>query len=143
MAREKALITGITGMVGSHLAEHLLNNTDWDIVGMLRWRSPLDNIAGIIERVNKKDRVSLVYADLRDTLSVEAAVLQSSPDYVFHLAAQSYPKTSFDAPLDTLDTNIQGTVRLLDAIKKNTPERIELKKFCPYCNKHTIHKEIK
>lgn len=121
MKRKKALITGITGMVGSHLAEYLLNNTDWDIIGMLRWRSPLDNISEIIERINNKDRVSLVYADLRDTLSIEAAVSQCELDYVFHLAAQSYPKTSFDAPLDTLDTNIQGTVRVLDAIKKHAP----------------------
>jgi len=116
--KKKALITGITGMVGSHLAEYLLEVTDWDIVGMLRWRSPLDNISEIIERVNNKDRVSLLYADLRDTLSIEAVVSQCTPDYVFHLAAQSYPKTSFDAPLDTLDTNIQGTVRVLDAINK-------------------------
>jgi GDP-mannose 4,6-dehydratase len=121
MKRNKALITGITGMVGSHLAEYLLKHTDWDIVGMLRWRSPLDNISGIIERVNNKDRVSLVYADLRDTLSIESAMSQCVPDYVFHLAAQSYPKTSFDAPLDTLNTNIQGTVRVLDAIKKHAP----------------------
>ena len=116
--KKRALITGISGMVGSHLAEYLLKHTDWDIVGMLRWRSPLDNIAGIIDRVNNKDRVTLAYADLRDTLSIEAAISKSAPDYVFHLAAQSYPKTSFDAPLDTLDTNIQGTVRILDAIKK-------------------------
>jgi len=119
--KKKALITGITGMVGSHLAEYLLKNTDWDVIGMLRWRSPLDNISGILDRINNKDRVSLVYADLRDTLSIEAAVSQCVPDYVFHLAAQSYPKTSFDAPLDTLDTNIQGTVRVLDAIKKHAP----------------------
>ena len=121
MKHKKVLITGITGMVGSHLAEYLLKTTDWDIVGMLRWRSPLDNISGIIEQINNKDRVSLAYADLRDTLSVEAIVSKCIPDYVFHLAAQSYPKTSFDAPLDTMDTNIQGTVRVLDAIRKHAP----------------------
>jgi GDPmannose 4,6-dehydratase len=48
-------------------------------------------------------------------------VEDSRPDYVFHLAAQSNPKTSFDAPLDTLDTNIQGTVRVLDAVKRYSP----------------------
>ena len=122
--KKKALITGITGMVGSHLAEYLLKNTDWDIVGMLRWRSPLDNISNLVSKINSSDRVSLVYADLRDTLSIDVAVSQSRPDYVFHLAAQSYPKTSFDAPLDTLDTNIQGTVRVLDAVKKHTPGAI-------------------
>ena len=46
------------------------------------------------------------------------------PDYVFHLAAQSYPKTSFDAPLDTLDTNIQGTARVLEALKKYAPQAV-------------------
>ena len=109
-------------MVGSHLADYLLSQTDWNIVGMLRWRSPLDNISGLTGRINEEDRVTLVYADLRDTLSIEAAISQCKPDYVFHLAAQSYPKTSFDAPLDTLDTNIQGTVRVLDAIRKYVPK---------------------
>lgn len=113
-----ALITGITGMVGSHLADYLIQNTDWKIVGLLRWRSPLDNISHLIPSINLNDRLQLKYGDLRDTLSIEQAVKDSQPDYVFHLAAQSNPKTSFDAPLDTLDTNIQGTVRVLDAVKK-------------------------
>ena len=84
---------------------------------MCRWRSPLDNIAGLVPRINAKDRVHLVYGDLRDTLSIQDVVQRSQPDYVFHLAAQSYPKTSFDAPLDTLDTNVQGTTRVLEALK--------------------------
>ncbi len=114
----KVLITGVTGMVGSHLLDYLIDNTNWEIYGMLRWRSPLDNISGHIERINRKDRVQLVYADLRDTMSIEHAVVTSKPDYVFHLAAQSYPRTSFDSPLDTFDTNIQGTERLLGALRK-------------------------
>ena len=118
----RALITGLTGMVGSHLLDYLLGNTDWEIIGMLRWRSPLDNIEHHLDRINRGDRVRLVYADLRDTMSIDAAVSASRPDYVFHLAAQSYPKTSFDSPLDTLDTNIQGTERLLGALRKHAPE---------------------
>lgn len=117
-----AFITGITGMVGSHLADYILKNTDWRIVGLIRWRSPLDNISHLIPDVNKKNRIQLVYGDLRDTLSIEKVFADCIPDYVFHLAAQSNPKTSFEAPLDTLDTNIQGTVRVLDAIKKFSPE---------------------
>ncbi len=116
--QRRALITGITGMVGSHLAEYLLKHTDWDIWGMCRWRSPLDNISGLVPRINTSDRVYLVYGDLRDTLSIQDVVCRSQPDYVFHLAAQSYPKSSFDSPLDTLDTNIQGTTRILEALKK-------------------------
>ena len=113
-----ALITGVTGFVGSYLAEYLFANTDWDIVGMCRWRSPLDNIQSLIPEINKGGRVRLVYADLRDGIAVREAVEQTNPTHVFHLAAQSYPKTSFASPLDTLDVNIQGTVRLLDALKK-------------------------
>ena len=56
MVAPRALITGITGMVGSHLAEFLLERTDWDIIGMCRWRSPLDNLANIAWRINAGDR---------------------------------------------------------------------------------------
>jgi len=119
-----AFITGITGMVGSHLAEYLIDNTDWDIVGLIRWRSPLDNINGLIENINNKHRVRLVYGDLNDSLSTDTAIKETKPDYVFHLAAQSFPKTSFTAPLDTMNINIQGTTRLLEACKKYVPDAV-------------------
>lgn len=113
----RAFITGITGMVGSHLADYLLENTDWEIWGMLRWRSPLDNIGHLLARVNDKDRMHLVYADLNDQMALLHAVEQAQPDFVFHLAAQSYPRTSFESPLDTYNTNIIGTARLLEALR--------------------------
>ena len=115
---KRALITGITGMVGSHLTDYLLEHTDWDIWGVARWRSTMDNLNHVIDRINTKERIFLQYADLRDELSLIHAVRQAKPDYVFHLAAQSFPRTSFEAPLDTLDTNIQGTNRLLEAIRQ-------------------------
>ena len=121
---KKALITGITGMVGSHLADYLLANTDWHVYGMCRWRSPLSNIAHLIDNINNKDRIELVYADLRDTIAINKIINDIKPDYIFHLAAQSYPKTSFDSPLDTLDTNILGTVRILEAVRINCPKTI-------------------
>lgn len=121
---KRALITGITGMVGSHLLDYLLEHTDWEIWGMLRWRSPLDNLNAHIDRINRNDRIKLVYADLRDTMSIDHAVRASKPDYVFHLAAQSYPKTSFDSHLDTLDTNIQGTERLLGALRAHAKDAV-------------------
>jgi GDPmannose 4,6-dehydratase len=124
MTQPCALITGITGMVGSHLAEHLLVHTDWHIVGLTRWRSPLDNLVTLIDRINRGDRVELVYGDLRDTLSIREAVRAAQPDFVFHLAAQTFPRTSFEAPLDTLDTNIQGTVRVLDAVREVNPDAV-------------------
>jgi GDP-mannose 4,6-dehydratase len=115
----RALITGITGMVGSHLADYLLANTDWDIFGLCRWRSPLDNIQHLLPRVNRKDRVFIVYGDLRDAVSMVDCVRQSQPDYVFHLAAQSFPKTSFAAPVETIDTNVTGTCNLMEAIRSS------------------------
>ena len=121
---EKVLITGITGMVGSHLADYLIEHTGWEIYGLCRWRSPLDNIRHLIAGINAEKRVHLRYGDLRDTLSIDKVVEELKPDYVFHLAAQSYPKTSFDAPLDTLDTNIQGTCRVLEALRKHAPRAV-------------------
>ena len=118
MAKNKALITGITGMVGSHLADYLLENTNWDIHGMCRWRSPLDNIEHLIDRINKKDRVTSHFGELKDFSSLQKVIEEVKPDYVFHLAAQSYPLTSFDAPNDTYETNVIGTENLLNAIKK-------------------------
>ena len=60
----KAFITGITGMVGSHLAEFLLEETDWEIHGLIRWRSPLDNIESLVSKINSKDRVFLNYGNI-------------------------------------------------------------------------------
>ena len=114
---KKALITGITGMVGSHLADFLLEETDWEIYGVCRWRSPLDNVSHLLERVNQKERIFFDYADLNDEISLINVINKVKPDYVFHLAAQSYPLTSFTAPIDTLNTNILGTCRLLEAIR--------------------------
>ena len=120
----KALITGITGMVGSHMADYILDHTDWDVIGMYRWRSPLDNISHLVPRVNRNDRVSLIYGDLRDSTSVNNVIKDVRPDFVFHLAAQSFPKTSFISPEDTLDTNVQGTFRVLEALREFAPEAI-------------------
>ena len=105
-------------MVGSHLADFLLERTDWDLFGMCRWRSPLDNVEHLVPRANQKDRVHFIYGDLNDYVSLQTAVEQAQPDFVFHLAAQSYPTTSFTAPLDTYETNILGTARLLEALRR-------------------------
>lgn len=108
----KVLITGITGMVGSHLAEYILaNHPDASVYGMVRWRSPRDNIRGIL------DQVELVHGDLRDLYSMVKIMREVKPDRIFHLAAQSYVTVSFDQPADTLETNVVGTTNLLDAVR--------------------------
>ena len=112
---KKAFITGISGMVGSHLLDFLLKNTNWEIHGLIRWRSPLSNISEHIPAINKSERIFLHYGDIRDYSSLEKIFKKDNFSYVFHLAAQSYPKTSFDAPNDTYQTNIVGTENVLKA----------------------------
>jgi GDP-mannose 4,6-dehydratase len=117
MLNKVAFITGVTGMVGSHLVDYLLENTDWKIFGLTRWNDKMDNIEHLMEKINNKDRFELTYGDINDLSSLLVALGFTKPDYVFHLAAQSYPKTSFDSPLETLETNILGTAKVLDAIR--------------------------
>ena len=124
MKKKVALITGITGMVGSHLADYLLTNTDWEIIGLCRWRSPFDNIQHLIPQIERKNRIDIFYGDINDIVSLQNAIKIAKPDFVFHLAAQSYPKTSFDSPIDTLNTNILGTAKLLEALRLESPESI-------------------
>ena len=120
--RNNILITGITGQVGSQLADYILEHTDYDVVGMMRWQEPLDNLYHLTDRINNKDRISLYYADLSDGMSIRRMIDEVRPDYISHLAAQSYPQTSFDIPIETLQTNIIGTANLLEAIRQVRPE---------------------
>ncbi len=90
---------------------------------MCRWRSPLDNLAHIAHRINSKDRVlAALRRPARHHVDPEGGGRREA-DYVFHLAAQSFPRTS-RSPLDTMDTNVQGTVRVLDALKQHAPKAI-------------------
>ena len=107
---KKALITGITGFVGSHLADYLLKK-EVEVHGLTRWRSPKENIWHCV------DDITLHHGDLLDFSSLYKILQQVRPDYIFHLAAQSYVPYSFTAPSSTLDTNGVGTCNLLEAIK--------------------------
>tara|TARA_Y100000816_G_C26106832_1_gene588501 strand:+ start:4370 stop:5380 length:1011 start_codon:yes stop_codon:yes gene_type:complete len=122
--KKNILITGITGMVGSHLADYILNNTDLNIIGVCRWRSPLDNISHLLDLANENKRLKFAYADLNDYLSLQKVFKQNKVDYVSHLAAQSFPRTSFDIPIETYTTNIIGTVNLLEAIKNSNSDPV-------------------
>ena len=63
---KKILITGITGQVGSQLADYVLENTSYEVIGMMRWQEPMDNLYHLTQRINRKDRISVYYADLND-----------------------------------------------------------------------------
>tara|TARA_Y100000310_G_scaffold345619_1_gene467384 strand:+ start:2699 stop:3670 length:972 start_codon:yes stop_codon:yes gene_type:complete len=106
----EALITGITGFVGSHLADFLLDQ-NVKVSGICRWRSPQNNIKHCIHKIR------LYHADLLDLSSLLKCLDEERPAYIFHLAAQSYVPYSFNAPSITLETNCIGTCNLLEAIK--------------------------
>jgi GDP-mannose 4,6-dehydratase len=109
----KVLITGITGFVGSYLADYILaNHPEVDIYGLARWRSPMDNLKHI-----PPEKLNIIYGDLNDLGSLIRIFKEVDPTYIFHLAAQSYVLTSFNAPIDTLQTNIIGTANLLEAVR--------------------------
>lgn len=112
---KKILITGITGFIGSHLAERLLKQDvvleKSEVHGMCRWRSPRDNL------VNIYDKIELHEADLLDANSMTDLICDLQPDQIYHLAAQSYVKTSYEQPVATLMTNVIGTANLLEAIR--------------------------
>tara|TARA_Y100000748_G_C15501674_1_gene490381 strand:- start:2220 stop:3251 length:1032 start_codon:yes stop_codon:yes gene_type:complete len=114
---KKILITGFTGQVGSQLADYVIENTDFHIFGLMRWQEPLDNIYHLTDKINNRDRVFIEYGDLNDLSSISSIIDRVRPDYISHLAAQSFPKTSFDIPIETLQTNIIGTANLLESCR--------------------------
>lgn len=107
----RILITGITGFVGSHLAEYALK-MGVEVFGTYRWRSRMDNIEHLI------GKIKLVECDLRDATSIRNALREAKPDRIFHLAAQSYVPTSWTAPADTMHINVIGTVNLFEAVRQ-------------------------
>ncbi len=109
----KVLITGITGFVGSHLADYILASfPEVQIFGLARWRAPTDNIRHIL------DKITLEFGDLFDLPSLKAVLSRQTPDIIFHLAAQSYVPFSYSSPVATLYANVIGTCNLLEAVKE-------------------------
>ncbi|MFX1277049.1 MAG: GDP-mannose 4,6-dehydratase [Promethearchaeota archaeon] len=127
----KALITGITGFVGSHLAEYLLEKGDV-VFGTYRWRSPRDNIEHIM------GKIKLENCELRDANSVRKCINTVKPDVIFHLAAQSYVPSSFNEPATTLETNIIGTLNLLEAVRQN-----EIDPIIHICSSSEVYGQVK
>ncbi|HUP34670.1 MAG TPA: GDP-mannose 4,6-dehydratase [Candidatus Limnocylindria bacterium] len=106
----RLLITGITGFVGSYMAEHAL--TQGAVVfGSIRWRSKTDNIDHL------RSKVTLIESDLRDLSSVRALLETANPTHVMHLAAQSFVHASWKTPAETLTTNILSQVNLLEGLR--------------------------
>lgn len=106
----KALITGISGFVGSHLAEYLLSR-NVEVTGTIRHRSRMDHIRHL-------KSVQLMECELRDPFSVETLLAKVKPDLIFHLAAQSFVPTSWNSPVDTIHNNVAGQVNIFEAVRR-------------------------
>ncbi|MFQ6059293.1 MAG: GDP-mannose 4,6-dehydratase [Anaerolineae bacterium] len=104
----RALITGIAGFAGSHLAEHLLAQTDWEVWGVVHRRD--ENIAHL------RPQLHLLQGDLTDGQWVREMLREVRPDLIFHLAAQSHVPLSWQDPWGTLETNIRAQVNLLQGV---------------------------
>jgi GDPmannose 4,6-dehydratase len=116
---KRALITGITGQDGSYLAEQLLEK-GYEVHGIIRRSSSFNT-----ERLNhlyhdpheEQVKLRLHFGELTDSSRLVRLVYELQPDEVYHLAAQSHVRVSFDMPEYTLDTTGMGSVRLLEAIR--------------------------
>lgn len=138
----RVLITGVTGMAGSHLAEYLLNIEGVEVYGTYRWRSRMENLdelkkAGRVSIIGDSSTIgstaalesmlsdrtepaslNLVEGDITDAFSMKRVIAAVKPDRIFHLAAQSYVPGSWNAPAETLHRNIIGQVNLLEAVRE-------------------------
>ncbi|MEN9626413.1 MAG: hypothetical protein RL557_741 [archaeon] len=106
----KNLVTGIGGFVASHLAALLLEKGE-EVYGTYRWNEDLSRINHI------KEKIQLIPMDLNDSWSCLRAIEETKPDYIFHLAAQSYVSDSYIYPSETIKTNTIGTLHLLEAVR--------------------------
>lgn len=115
---KKVLITGISGFVGSHLAEYYLNNSDLEVYGLIRHRSSKELLKDII------DKITFVEGDINDTHSINEVIQKVQPDYLHHLAAQSYVPSSWVRPGETFQTNSVGSLNILESIRHYSPHTV-------------------
>lgn len=134
----RVLITGITGMAGSFLAEYLADNHPHvEVFGTFRWRSKLDNLQDLrnrgklnvldegqritdqpsLRRFVQPGKVTVIDCELQDASAVRGVIRAVQPDRIFHLAAQSFVPTSWTAPAATLTNNIVSQVNLFEAVR--------------------------
>lgn len=112
---ENVLITGISGFVGPYLANSIIEKKG-KVFGLIRKRADGTPPRNLIE-MNLLDKVNLIKGDLTDITSLANAIKESEPDHIFHLGAQSYVPLSFKNPLETINSNCDGTANLLESVR--------------------------
>jgi GDPmannose 4,6-dehydratase len=116
---KKALITGVTGQDGAYLSEFLLNK-GYEVYGLLARRSTPTSWR--LEYLDVLDKVKLIDGDLTDIASITRALLDTQPDEVYNLGAQSFVATSWAQPLLTADATGLGALNILEALRQVRPE---------------------
>jgi GDP-4-dehydro-6-deoxy-D-mannose reductase len=113
----RVFITGITGPVGSALADYVLTQVEDNIEvhAFKRWRSDVRPIAHL------HDQITFHEGDIEDPFSIGHALERARPERIYHLAAQSYPSASWEAPVATMRTNVEGTINLLEGARLHCP----------------------
>ncbi len=117
----KVLITGVTGFAGSHLADLLLERGGYEVFGLKRWRSRMDTVGHL------EGRITLVDGDITDAKRMRDVIGGIRPEFIFHLAAQSFVPASWESPDATLTNNIRGQLNIFEAVLQHELEcRIQI-----------------
>lgn len=102
-------VTGAGGMIGSHMMEFFAEKS---LPSFGTFYMPTTDITEL------HSSIEMYECDIRDSAKVDAFVCHRKPDVIFHLAAQSFPAVSWDKPLETMETNVGGTINIFEAIKR-------------------------
>ena len=118
MKKKKALIIGVTGQDGSHLADYLINKK-YIVYGLKRRSSSINTgrIDHLYNKQNLNKKFFPFYGDLTDSSSLVRIIQQTKPNEIYNLGAQSHVLTSFETPEYTADTDALGALRVLEAIR--------------------------
>jgi GDPmannose 4,6-dehydratase len=143
---KKVIITGVTGMDGSHMADYLLNNTDNTVVAGIRRLSNTNHKN--IDHLKDNPRFKLIDLDITDSNNVEEVIRNEQPDYFINFAANSFVGNSWTMPVNHMQTNCMAVLYQLEAIRKFAPncryyqagssEEFGDVAYCPQDEKHPL-----
>ena len=125
------LITGVAGFFGHHLLEHILKNTDWNVVGLegINYAGNLGRIKDISVFKDNEHRVRMLWHDLRSPFNEMVAHQIGDVDYLVHLAAETHVDRSLEDSRPFVMTNVLGTCHLLEYVKHNHPKLVKYNQF--------------
>lgn len=137
--QKKVFISGVSGMDGSNMADYLIKNTNYDIIGGIRRTVSCDyrNIKHLLNN----DRFSIVHFDLADPFVIESIVKNIKPDYFINFAANSFVGDSWQIPVLHFDYNAKAVIYMLEAIKNFSPETRYYQAGCHDIETHVVTKD--